>query len=89
MNQLFGKSVVVDWHMADRYGWVIGKVSIDASDAGLGQIEAGMAWHYKQYANEQSSSDQMACAAAEVGAPRARIGLWKGPEPVPPWEFRH
>ena len=88
-NQLFGRSVVVDWRKADRYGRLVGKVRIDATDAGLEQIRAGMAWHYKQYANEQSSGDQMAYAAAEVLARRARIGLWKGPEPIPPWEFRH
>lgn len=88
-NQLFGRSVVVDWHKLDRYGRLVGKVSVDTSDAGLGQIKAGMAWHYKQGASEQSSSDQVAYAAAEVAARRARTGLWKGPEPVPPWEFRH
>jgi endonuclease YncB( thermonuclease family) len=64
-------------------------MSIDASDVGLGQIMAGMAWHYSQYANEQSSGDQIAYATAEVGARRARIGLWEGPESIPPWEFRH
>jgi len=88
-SRLIGKSVLVDWHKTDRYGRLVGKVSIDASDVGLGQIKAGMAWHYRQYANEQSSGDQMAYAAAEVGARRARIGLWKGSEPIPPWEFRH
>jgi len=87
--QLVGKSVLVDWHKADRFGRLVGKVSISASDVGLGQVKAGMAWHYKQYANEQSSGDQMAYAAAEVLARRARIGLWKGPEPIPPWKFRH
>ncbi len=88
-SQVFGRSVIVDWHKEDRYGRLVGKVSIDANDAGLGQLKAGMAWHYKQYANEQSSSDQRAYAAAEVDARRARVGLWRGPEPIPPWEFRH
>lgn len=88
-SQLLGKVVLVEWHKLDRYGRLVGKVNIDANDAGLGQIRSGMAWHYRRYASEQSSSDQMAYAAAEVNTRRARIGLWKGPEPIPPWEFSH
>ncbi len=88
-RQLSGKAVFVDWSKFDRYGRLVGKVNIGDSDVGLGQIRAGMAWHYSKYASEQSVSDQTAYSAAEVDARRARVGLWKGPEPIAPWEFRH
>ena len=86
---VFGRQVTAHCPKKDRYKRALCRIEIDGVDANLAQVEAGMAWHYKQYANEQSSADQMAYAAAEVGARRARIGLWKGPEPIPPWEFRH
>ena len=55
---VFGKTVAVETVKRDRYDRQIGKVLVDGRDANLAQIEAGFAWHYKQYAAEQSSIDQ-------------------------------
>lgn len=85
----FGKSVSVDWNKKDRYGRIIGKVTSDGVDCGLRQIEIGIAWHYKAYAKEQSSTDLAAYADAESQAMDRKIGLWSDPRPIPPWIFRH
>ena len=65
-----------------------GKVLVNGADAGLNQIQSGLAWHYKRYEREQSPEDRVAYARAEEKARAERRGLWRDPRPVPPWEFR-
>jgi endonuclease YncB( thermonuclease family) len=84
----FGIQVKVEWVKRDRYGRIVGKVLRDRSDVCLQQVNAGMAWHYKYYQNEQSASDRELYANAEVEARAERRGLWSGDNPVPPWQFR-
>jgi endonuclease YncB( thermonuclease family) len=83
-----GKSVVVDYSKYDRYQRILGKVLLNGEDVNLEQVEAGMAWHYKKYQGEQSSSDRITYSDAELEARRQKLGLWRDPEPVPPWEYR-
>ena len=85
---VFGKQVTVEWRKKDRYGRTVGKVIVDGVDANLKMVEAGLAWHYKQYAKEQSPEDRALYAAAEKNAQERRIGLWGDLKPMPPWEFR-
>jgi len=57
-------------------------------DAGLAQFTAGLAWHHKQYAQEQTPEVRERYASAELDARARRAGL-SDPNPVPPWEWRH
>jgi endonuclease YncB( thermonuclease family) len=86
-----GQTVKVNYYKRDRYGRIVGKVLADGADAGLRQIEAGLAWHYKQYQNDQDALDRARYATAEIEARAARRRLWSLPEAqrVPPWEWRH
>lgn len=72
----------------DRYGREVGKILVNGRDVNLIQVERGMAWHYKAYEREQSPSDRKLFDAAEFEAKAARRGLWRDPEPVPPWDYR-
>ena len=65
-----------------------GKVLLNGRDINITQIEAGLAWHYKKYATEQSPEDRQRYARAEEQAHAARIGLWQDGSPVPPWAYR-
>lgn len=85
---VFGKTVVVETEKRDRYDRQIGKVLVEGRDANLAQIEAGFAWHYKQYAAEQSAIDQRLYAEAEDDARASRRGLWQDRNPLAPWDFR-
>lgn len=67
-NQVFDKTVTIETTKRDRYQREIGKVLVNGRDANLGQIEAGLAWHYKQYAGEQSPLDRQSYAPVEVAA---------------------
>ena len=96
-----GKPVEIRWHKRDRYGRLVGQVWVVSPDvrcqgagcpktldAGLAQVTVGLAWHYKQYAGEQSAEDRERYSFAEVEARARRAGLWREGEPVAPWEWR-
>ena len=87
-RQIAGKHVVIGWHKRDRWKRLIGVMRLAEDDMNLHMIDRGLAWHYKQYADEQSPGDRDAYSAAEKAAQDARRGLWSDPEPVPPWEWR-
>lgn len=85
---VFGKQVSVEWRKMDRYGRTVGKVIVDGVNANLKMVEAGLAWHYKQYAREQSPTDRASYAQAEERARAEAIGLWQDKLPIQPWVFR-
>jgi endonuclease YncB( thermonuclease family) len=65
---IFDRVVTIEWSKHDRYGRIVGKVSLDGRDVCLDQVRTGMAWHYKYYQDEQSLEDQKLYAEAEDSA---------------------
>lgn len=88
-NTVFGKTVTVESNKQDKYGRTVGKILISGVDANLEQVRSGFAWHYKDYAREQSSVDRDLYATAENRARSQKLGLWRDSNPVAPWDFRH
>lgn len=86
---VFDRTVAIEGSKLDRYGRLIGKVLVSSTDANLQLVRAGLAWHYKQYANEQSPTDRVLYAQAEEQARGRHLGLWGDASPQPPWEYRH
>ena len=84
----FGKVATVLWDKKDKYGRIVGKVLIDGQDVNLEQVKQGLAWHFKEYQDEQSPDDRAAYAKAEVEASAQRVGLWQDKDPTPPWAWR-
>lgn len=90
-HAVFGQTVTVTFDKRDRYGRIVGKVLIRGEDANLRQLQAGWAWHYKQYQREQAPEDRGVYDAAERAARESRVGLWQGQGPTspePPWDYR-
>ena len=85
---IFSKDVQVETEKLDRYGRTLGKIVFDRKDINLAMINAGLAWHYKKYQNDQSRSDRLLYAHAEDQARQQHIGLWRDPTPTPPWKWR-
>jgi endonuclease YncB( thermonuclease family) len=85
---VFSKDVQVETEKLDRYGRTLGKILFDRKDINLAMVNAGLAWHYKKYQQEQSASDRLLYAHAEDQARQQRNGLWRDPSPTPPWEWR-
>ncbi len=82
------REVTVQWSKLDRYDRIVGTVLVDGIDVNLAQVADGLAWHYRQYDREQSFEDRLRYQQAEDWARKRGIGLWAGPNPVPPWKFR-
>ena len=84
----------------DRYGRILGQVEVPAPagqasgddergrDVGLAQLEAGLAWYYRRYEQDLPATWRNPYDRAEVDARRQRRGLWREPDPVPPWRYR-
>lgn len=87
-EMVHGKEVTVDFQKKDKYGRTVGKVLVNNTDVCLEQVKRGMAWHYKQYANEQAPEDRDIYAQAELTARSQSLGLWKDKNSTPPWTFR-
>ena len=94
---LGGKRVVVEKVREDAYGRIIGKILTaplhcatcpPTRDAALAQIEAGLAWWFRDERREQTLSDQGYYEYAEFDARTRRLGLWRDDSPTSPWEWR-
>src|SRR6185436_13829857 len=93
----FQKDARLECHKTDRYKRKVCKVWVQPSDCpscgktldvGHAQVIAGMAWWYREYANEQTPDDRGRDESAEDEARLRKWGLWQDKDPVPPWEFR-
>ena len=81
---VFKQTVLVLSHGSDRYGRLLGDVWLaDGHTLSQVLVRAGMAWWYRQYAQDDTT-----LAALEAEARVARRGLWVDAVPVPPWEWR-
>ncbi len=94
---VYGKEARVETTKKDRYGRDIGKVWVQpvscptcgkTLDANLTQLTVGMAWWYRYYAREQPEEDRGRYEFAELEAKAKKAGLWRDPNPVPPWDWR-
>lgn len=83
-----GKQVRIEYDKEDKYGRIVGKITLDDLDICLQQLLLGMAWHYKKYQNEQSVADRVVYNDAELKSKSLKLGLWADETPTPPWEFR-
>ncbi|MBT9548597.1 MAG: thermonuclease family protein [Candidatus Sericytochromatia bacterium] len=79
---VFSKLVAIAVADKDRYGRLVGNVTIGQKNLSEELVKAGFAWHYTQYSKSQI------LAKMESEARAAKRGLWADPKPVPPWEFR-
>ena len=78
----FGKRAVVRVSGIDRYGRYLGEVFVGGHSLNRAIVAAGLAWQYRQYSKDP------VLAALEARARAGRLGLWKDPNPLPPWDFR-
>jgi micrococcal nuclease len=76
------KEVTVRATGTDKYGRTLGRVIVDGKDVSELMVAQGMAWHYKEYSNDET------LAELEDKARASKLGLWAEPNALPPWEFR-
>ena len=85
---IFKKSATVEFKKKDRYGRILGKVFCNGVEINVRLIQEGLAWHYKQFARDQTPADRKRYAEQEERARRLTQGLWTDKRPIPPWLFR-
>jgi endonuclease YncB( thermonuclease family) len=83
------RQVHVEWQKRDPFDRIVGKVFLENRDLSLEQLQAGLAWHYAEFADEQNEADRLSYAQAEQSARSRKLGLWQDQSTVPPWVFRH
>ena len=81
-SMVASKNVQVEWTKKDKYGRILGDISIGTTNVNLRMVQDGLAWHFKAFDNTKEF------AQAEIEARSKKIGLWKDANPIPPWEFR-
>lgn len=81
---VFAQVVTLQIHGKDKYGRILADVLLaDEMNVNHQLVKEGWCWWYRKYAPEN-----MALESLENQAREARKGLWIGPEPIPPWEWR-
>jgi endonuclease YncB( thermonuclease family)/methylphosphotriester-DNA--protein-cysteine methyltransferase len=85
---VLGKQVTIFWTKVDKYRRTVGTIKLDGQDMNIEQVKAGLAWHFKKYADEQEPQDRITYAAAEQQARAAKLGLWQDPNPTVPGDWR-
>lgn len=81
---VFDREVIVEVRDTDKYGRLVGIVSVGETNANRLMVKSGMAWWYHQY----GAADKP-LALLEIDARATRVGLWKAGNPTPPWAFRN
>jgi micrococcal nuclease len=84
-SQVMGKTVDVQEIDVDRYKRVVGIVSAGNLALNRHLVKYGYAWVDHAYCKKPFCSEW---AKTEEVARKAKRGLWKNPEAIPPWEYR-
>lgn len=81
-SMVFNKDVEIERKDVDRYKRIVANVYKDDKCLNEELVRAGFAWVYPQYYKGTQWYEYQKTAKAE------RMGLWRDPRPIPPWEFR-
>jgi endonuclease YncB( thermonuclease family) len=84
----FNKPVRLVCTKTDRFKRKVCRVFQDGRDVNRAQLERGMAWHFKRYADEQPAAERQGDDAAEGAARANRRGVFSDPNAVAPWDYR-
>jgi endonuclease YncB( thermonuclease family) len=76
--------LAVACYKTDQYGRHVCRVKRGNEDLGASLVQAGLAWHYKRFENEQTADERALYAKLEQAAREKRAGLWQEPTPMPP-----
>jgi len=84
-DMVLGKKVDVQKVSTEQYGGTFGIVSIDGAVLNLELVKFGYAWVYRQHCTKKEC---YAWCQLEDEAKKEKLGLWRLPVAIPPWEFR-
>ncbi len=82
-GRVLGSMVEVKPLFRDHFDRVIAWVFVDGECLNKELLRKGLAWWYKKYLTFEKELEML-----EQEARKARVGLWSGDAPVPPWEYQ-
>lgn len=82
-RRIFQKEVLVEKKTIDKYGRTVARLKLNGKDINVESVRAGMAWWYRQYAN----NDQV-LRKAEQEARGTKRGIWSQNGAIAPWDWR-
>jgi endonuclease YncB( thermonuclease family) len=80
-----GARVEIEPVTIDSNGRTVAIVWGSAANFNLKMVQAGYAWVYRRYCDKPFCDEWI---TIEAKARAGKSGLWKNPNPVPPWEWR-
>ncbi len=90
-----GRHVHVEEHGTDRYERTVATLYVQHGNDSVWMnvnermVTLGHAWVMRKYYKHLSKHRQDKLNKLERWAKSKRVGLWKLPEPIPPWKWRH
>jgi endonuclease YncB( thermonuclease family) len=81
-----GQTITVEEMDTDRYSRIVGLVRVKGQLVNLTLVRNGWAWLYPNYCKVKDLCSAMARAEREAKA--QGLGLWREPNPIPPWSWR-
>lgn len=78
---ILNKDVTLDGNKKDLYGRQLSYIMLKRTNINAKMIKTGNAWCYM--VAKKSPLREM-----ENKARAAKVGLWKDPQPLPPWDYR-
>lgn len=85
-NLVWKKQVEVKPVTQDRYGRTVGIVYVGNKCLNQELVANGYAWVYRRYCTSRRLCKRWLQAESE--ARKLKLGLWRDPNPVPPWKWR-
>ncbi|MHB8121733.1 MAG: thermonuclease family protein [Desulfuromonadaceae bacterium] len=86
MYKVMGRRVTAELVDIDKYKRAVAVIRYAGRDINREMVSEGMAWAYRQYLQGAYASEYI---GAENLARSRRAGIWREPNPQPPWEFRN
>lgn len=86
MYKIMGRRVTAELVDIDQYKRAVAVIRYSGRDINREMVSEGMAWAYRQYLQGTYASEYI---GAENLAREHRAGIWREPNPQPPWEFRN
>jgi len=80
-----GAMVEIEPVTKDRYGRTVAIVMDDELNVNQEMVRSGYAWVYRKYCDKEFCDYWL---ALENDARAGKLGLWREPDPIPPWEWR-
>ena len=83
-----GKIVQMAIKGRDRYGRTVATLAVNGQDVGLAIVRSGFAWRDGRYDRPRLAGQTTPYANAQRYAEVKALGLWAGPTPLAPWDWR-